>query len=70
MMSIYNVIIFIGNVCLAVRRFHDIGKTGLYVLFCLIQIVGIIIVIYYCIFDSELKSNEYGPSPKYSSPQR
>ena len=67
--SIYNLSVLIPNISLAVRRFHDIGKTGLYVLLILIPIVGQIIVIYYCSIDSEVNSNEYGPSPKYISPQ-
>ena len=53
---------------LLVRRLHDIGKTGWFALLALIPIVGWIILIIWNCTDSQVESNEYGPSPKYSSP--
>ena len=69
LIGIYNLVVLIPNIALAVRRFHDIGKSGYYVLLGLIPIVGTIIVMYYSCIDSEVNSNEYGPSPKYNNPQ-
>ena len=69
LISLYNLAVLIPNIALAVRRFHDIGKSGYYVLLGLIPIVGTIIVMYYSCIDSEVNSNEYGPSPKYNNPQ-
>ena len=53
---------------LAVRRLHDIGKTGWFILLIFVPIVGWIILIIWNCTDSQVESNEYGPSPKYSSP--
>ena len=69
LIGIYNLVVLIPNISLAVRRFHDIGKSGYYVLLGLIPIVGTIIVMYFSCIDSEINSNVYGPSPKYTSPQ-
>lgn len=48
-----------------VRRLHDIGKSGVYLFFYLIPLVGTIIIIIYFCKDSEPGNNLYGPSPKY-----
>ena len=49
-----------------VRRFHDIGKSGWFVLLILIPWVGILIILYFMALDSEPSTNEYGFSPKYA----
>ena len=56
---------FIFSLSVAVRRLHDIGKSGWFMLLVCIPIIGeIILTILFCI-DSQMESNEYGPSPKY-----
>lgn len=48
---------------LAVRRLHDINKSGWLVLLGLIPVVGtIILLIWYC-KASDLTENQYGPVP-------
>ena len=47
----------------AVRRLHDIGKSGWYLLLGLIPLVGgIILLVWYC-QNSQNTANEYGPVP-------
>ena len=53
---------------LAVRRLHDTGKTGWWLLLILTGIGAIVILIFFCL-DSDQQTNEYGPSPKYSGSQ-
>ena len=69
-MYIVNVILlfvfFLFSLPLAVRRLHDIGKSGWFILLGLIPIVGFIILLYFYCQDSQRETNEYGPSPKYS----
>ena len=49
----------------AVRRLHDIGKSGWFLLLGLIPLVGgILLIIWFC-QDSQPGKNEYGVSPKY-----
>ncbi len=55
--TIYSLAALIPNIALAIRRMHDVGKSGWY---CLIPIYNIIL----CCTDSQPGSNEYGPNPK------
>jgi len=48
---------------LAVRRLHDINKSGWYLLLALIPIVGAIILIVGFCKESEPQTNQYGPVP-------
>ena len=66
--SILSAIVSLGLVCpalaVAVRRLHDIGKSGWYYLFALIPLVGTIILLIWFVKDSEPGDNMYGPNPK------
>ena len=63
---VYGIGIFIISLPLGVRRLHDIGYVGWWMLLGLIPIVGEIILIVFFCFDSVRESNEWGESPKYS----
>ena len=66
--GVLSIAVLIVCLPLLVRRLHDIGKTGWFALLALVPIVGWIILIIWNCTDSQVESNEYGPSPKYSSP--
>lgn len=54
--------LLIPNWSLNVRRLHDIGKSGWYMLMGLIPIVGIVILIFqYC--KDPVGDNQWGPGP-------
>lgn len=55
--TIYSLAIFIPTLAAGVRRMHDLGKSGWYIL---IPIYNLILL---CT-DGEEGSNEYGPNPK------
>ena len=65
LLSIYSLIIFLPGLGLAIRRLHDIGKSGWYIFIAFIPFVGVFILLYFFCLDSENQSNEYGESPKY-----
>ena len=48
---------------LAVRRLHDIGKSGWWFFLSFIPLVGAIILIIWWCKDSQMEPNEYGPVP-------
>ncbi|MDE6300374.1 MAG: DUF805 domain-containing protein [Muribaculaceae bacterium] len=48
---------------LCVRRLHDIGRSGWWLLINLIPFVGEIIYIIWMCKDSEMHPNQYGPVP-------
>ncbi len=47
----------------AVRRLHDTGKSGWFLLLYFVPFGGLILLIFYCI-DSDHGANQYGPNPK------
>jgi len=64
---LYFVFVFgllIPNIAVSVRRLHDTGRTGWWLLIGFIPIVGAIILIVFLATDSTPGDNRYGPSPK------
>lgn len=62
--SLYSVLVFLPGLAVAIRRLHDIGKSGWMYLIALIPLVGTIwLLVLYCT-DSQPGANEYGENPK------
>ena len=61
---LYNLLILIPSLAVAVRRLHDIGKSGWMLLIGLIPLVGVIWLLILLLRDSEARENKYGPNPK------
>ena len=57
----------IPEIAVAVRRLHDTGRSGFYILFSFIPFIGGIILIIFLVDDSQPFPNIYGPSPKYDN---
>ena len=49
---------------MSVRRLHDTGRSGWWLLIGLIPIIGVIVLLIFFVLDSQVGTNEYGPSPK------
>lgn len=62
--SIYNLLILIPSLAIAVRRLHDVGKSGWMLLIGLIPLVVAIWLLILLLRDSEAGENKYGPNPK------
>lgn len=60
---VIGVLLFLPSLGLSVRRLHDIGKSGWWVLISLIPIVGFIVLIVFFVKPSQPSENEYGPVP-------
>jgi len=64
LISIYSLAVLIPTFAVQIRRLHDIGRTGWWLLLSLLPIIGsIVLIIFYCT-DSEPGTNLYGPNPK------
>lgn len=61
---LYSIVILIPSLAVAVRRLHDIGKSGWMILVALIPIAGAIWLLILMVTDSQTGTNEYGPNPK------
>lgn len=57
------VALLLPTLAAGIRRLHDTGRSGWYVLMGLIPLVGGIILLVFACQDSDA-DNEYGPSPK------
>ena len=66
---IFILVILIPYISLSVRRLHDTGQSGFLFLVSFIPFIGSLILLFLCCPDSQQDTNEYGPSPKYISPQ-
>ncbi len=55
--------IFLPSLGVSVRRMHDIGKSGWFLLIGLIPCVGLILLIVWMVSDGEPHDNMYGPVP-------
>lgn len=62
--TIYSLAVFLPALAVTVRRLHDTGKTGWWVLISLVPVVGFIVMIVFLVGDSAAGDNEYGSNPK------
>jgi len=61
---VYGLAVFIPSLAVGVRRLHDVGKSGWYLLIILIPIAGPIWFLVLMCTDSQPGDNQYGPNPK------
>ena len=62
--SLFALAIVIPYFAVAVRRMHDIGRSGWNLLFSLVPLIGTIIILIFTLSDSQNGDNKYGPNPK------
>ncbi len=63
-LMLYSFAVLIPSLAVAVRRLHDIGKSGLYYLVGIIPIVGPILLLVWFFTEGEGRTNQWGPDPK------
>lgn len=61
--NILSLLLLVPNIALGIRRFHDIGKSGWWLLIGLIPILGWIAIIYFAAQPS-VGPNEHGEGPQ------
>jgi uncharacterized membrane protein YhaH (DUF805 family) len=62
--GIYSLAVLLPGIALGVRRLHDIGKSGWWMLIALVPLIGLIVLLVFACTDSQPGDNEYGPNPK------
>ena len=55
--------LFFPSLCVVVRRLHDLGKSGLWLLIVLIPLLGAIILLVFMVMEGEQLPNQYGEVP-------
>jgi uncharacterized membrane protein YhaH (DUF805 family) len=66
--SIVGLALLLPNLGMAVRRLHDLDKSGWFLLLGLIPIIGVIILLFWFVQRGTVGDNRFGPDPLASSP--
>lgn len=61
---IFALAVLLPKIAVGIRRLHDIGKSGWWYLIILIPIIGVLVLIYFFVQDSQVGENVYGLNPK------
>ena len=62
---IASLVLFLPSIALGVRRLHDIGRTGWWMLLVFIPLIGwLILIVFYCT-KSKAEPNKWGPEPQH-----
>ncbi|MBO5676531.1 MAG: DUF805 domain-containing protein [Bacteroidaceae bacterium] len=61
--NLLSILLFLPALAVGVRRMHDIGKSGLFVLLALIPVVNLF-YLYLCILESQPGANKWGEATK------
>jgi uncharacterized membrane protein YhaH (DUF805 family) len=61
---VYALAVLVPSLAVAVRRLHDIGKSGWWLLVSFVPLIGGIWLLVLLATDSQPGENEYGPNPK------
>lgn len=62
--SIFWLALLLPSIAVGVRRLHDTGRSGWWLLLVFIPLVGALVVLFFTVQDSEPETNQYGPNPK------
>jgi len=62
--SLYSLGILVPAIAVGVRRLHDTGRSGLWMLIIFLPVLGALIFLVLMVLDSQPESNQYGPNPK------
>ena len=66
---VYGLLILLPSFAVAVRRLHDSGRSGWWLLVGLVPYIGVIVGIVFMFLDSDPGTNQYGPNPKDPLPE-
>lgn len=67
--TVFALALIVPTLAVIVRRFHDLGRKGWWVLLGFIPFIGGLAVLIFMLFDSQPGDNAYGPNPKGVSPE-
>jgi len=62
--GIYSLAVLVPSLAVSVRRLHDTGRSGWWLLIGLVPVIGFIVLLVFMATDSHPGANTYGPNPK------
>lgn len=60
--TIFGLAVLIPSLAVGVRRLHDVGRSGWWILIAF-TVIGVLLLIYWYVQPSDPAANEYGPPP-------
>lgn len=63
LVGIFQLAILVPSLAVAVRRLHDTGRSGWWLLLYF-TVIGILVILVFLCLDSEAGTNKWGPNPK------
>jgi uncharacterized membrane protein YhaH (DUF805 family) len=55
--------LLLPNLSVSIRRLHDTNRTGWWILIYLIPLIGLIVLLVFCLQQGDPGENRYGPPP-------
>ena len=62
--GIYTLAVLIPAIAVSVRRLHDTGRSGWWLLIVLVPLIGTIVFLVFMVQDSKPGKNQFGSNPK------
>lgn len=62
--TLFVIIMVLPSIAVAVRRLHDIGKSGWWIFVGFVPVIGFIWLLIYFVREGTIGPNQYGPDPK------
>jgi len=58
--SLYSLLILIPSIAVGMRRLHDIGKSGWWLLISLIPLLGFLVLLFFAVQEGDSGANSFG----------
>ncbi|MCY0909058.1 MAG: DUF805 domain-containing protein [Sulfobacillus thermotolerans] len=65
--GLYTLAVFIPGLAVLIRRLHDTGHSGWWLLIAMIPVIGWIVLFVFTVKGSDPGMNDYGPNPQWNS---
>lgn len=65
--AIVSLLLLVPNLAVSVRRLHDVGRSGWWLLILLVPLVGIVVLLIWYVSQGEHGANRFGPDPRGGS---
>ena len=62
--GIFALVHLLPSLGVTVRRLHDTGRSGWWILLSFIPIIGALVLLYFMVISGAPQDNAYGPNPK------
>ncbi|MGM0545800.1 MAG: DUF805 domain-containing protein [Bacteroidota bacterium] len=61
---LYSLAVLLPSIAVGIRRLHDTGRSGWWLLISFVPVIGPIVLIVFFVQEGQPGTNQYGPNPK------